>query len=126
MLGFSLVKPKQIRALRTRHGWTQQELAERLGTDPVTVSRWERGKSRPRPSASRRLEGLVSDLPSDLRSLIDLVGEERARDLLKRAALMDVRLPRHRFAADPTRRLREVDRALQDQLDLKARVRMQR
>jgi 8-oxo-dGTP pyrophosphatase MutT (NUDIX family) len=44
-----------IRSLRERRGWTQAELAHELGTDPVTVSRWERGVSRPRRSANIRL-----------------------------------------------------------------------
>ena len=44
-----------IRSLRKRRGWTQAELAHELGTDPVTVSRWERGVSRPRRSANIRL-----------------------------------------------------------------------
>jgi transcriptional regulator with XRE-family HTH domain len=33
-----------IRELRTARGWTQLELANRLGVTPSTVYNWERGK----------------------------------------------------------------------------------
>ncbi len=127
MLGFSLVMdPIDLRALRARHSWTQKKLAELLGTDPVTVSRWERGKSQPRPSAVARLETLASGLPSDIQSLVSLVGAAQARSVLKRASLLNIRLPKQRFEASPTRRLKQVERALEEQLDLKTRARMQR
>ncbi|HEY4032426.1 MAG TPA: helix-turn-helix transcriptional regulator [Ktedonobacteraceae bacterium] len=29
---------------RIKHGWTQAEVAETVGVDARTVSRWERGK----------------------------------------------------------------------------------
>jgi 8-oxo-dGTP pyrophosphatase MutT (NUDIX family) len=48
----------EIRGLRRDRGWTQTQLAELLDTDPVTVSRWERGISRPRRSARARLAKL--------------------------------------------------------------------
>lgn len=40
---------REIRQLRRRAGLTQEALAERLGVDQGTVSRWERGVERPRP-----------------------------------------------------------------------------
>jgi 8-oxo-dGTP pyrophosphatase MutT (NUDIX family) len=50
-----------IRSLRSKLGWTQQRLATELATDQGTVSRWERGVSRPRRSARHRLEILGLD-----------------------------------------------------------------
>lgn len=120
------MRSSDIQALRVRHGWTQKELAEILGTDPVTVSRWERGKSQPRPSAATRLEKLASGLPSDIQSLVSLVGVSRARSVLRRTSLMSLRLPKQRFAASPMRRLKQVERALQEQLELKASARLKR
>ncbi len=39
---------KTIRALRQERGWTQLELANRLGVTPATVFNWERGKYEPK------------------------------------------------------------------------------
>ena len=39
---------KTLRELREAQGWTQGELAERLGVDAGTVGKWERGRTRPR------------------------------------------------------------------------------
>jgi len=81
---------RRIKALRAANGWTQADLAKHLGTDAVTVSRWERGVSHPRPSAAKRI-----------------------------AALLPPPKPRAWFAADPEIRLRELDRALREQRELK-------
>ncbi|MBI3895197.1 MAG: helix-turn-helix transcriptional regulator [Acidobacteria bacterium] len=35
---------RRLRALRRKHGWTQLELAERLGIDRSYISDMERGK----------------------------------------------------------------------------------
>lgn len=36
---------KRIKTLRLAKSWTQAELAERLGCEPITISRYERGSS---------------------------------------------------------------------------------
>lgn len=36
-----------IAAKRQEKGWTQKELAERVGTNQIQVSRWENGKHLP-------------------------------------------------------------------------------
>ncbi|HRZ55659.1 MAG TPA: helicase-related protein, partial [Candidatus Paceibacterota bacterium] len=41
---------KIVRAKRQARGWTQAELAERLGLTNVTISRWEKGKVQPLPT----------------------------------------------------------------------------
>ena len=48
----------EIRKLRKRLGLTQQQLADKLGVDRTTVSRWERGEVEPSPMAERQLEEL--------------------------------------------------------------------
>lgn len=48
-----------IRAFRRQLGWTQWDLAERLGVDQGTVSRWERGVETPRPATAARLRDMV-------------------------------------------------------------------
>jgi len=39
----------QLRSERLHRGWSQQELAEKLGTSVVTINRWERGVTEPSP-----------------------------------------------------------------------------
>lgn len=77
-------------------GWTQLQLAVELGTDPVTVSRWERGVAHPRPAAMRRLDALSL--------AVGPTGEVR-------------------FSEEPAIRLGKLDRARREQVDLKRRAR---
>ena len=55
---------KTIRALRREQGWTQFELALRVGVQPQTVYLWERGRRMPQVPQLRRL-GQVFGLCSD-------------------------------------------------------------
>ncbi len=55
---------KTIRALRRDRGWTQFELALRVGVQPQTVYLWERGRRMPQVPQLRRL-GRVFGLCSD-------------------------------------------------------------
>jgi DNA-binding transcriptional regulator YiaG len=50
----------RVRALRTRLGMTQQELADELGTRQQTISEWETGMYRPR-GASATLLNIVAE-----------------------------------------------------------------
>ena len=50
--------PGFITSLREALGLTQQEMAERIGVDKMTVSRWERGTLRPSPESLAALERL--------------------------------------------------------------------
>src|SRR5579875_2133491 len=43
---------------RLSRGWTQQQLADQLGTTPQTVSRWERGIATPGPYHRGKLSAL--------------------------------------------------------------------
>ena len=54
-------KISSIKKLREKSGLTQVEFAARLGVDPITISRWERGLSRPSRMARRQLEIMVGD-----------------------------------------------------------------
>lgn len=38
---------KELRDLRAAEGWTQAELAEKMGIPWVTVTRWDRGATTP-------------------------------------------------------------------------------
>lgn len=46
---------KRLTHERTRHGWSQQNLADRVGTTPANVSRWERGVTTPNPYFRQQL-----------------------------------------------------------------------
>ncbi|MWD26256.1 helix-turn-helix domain-containing protein [Aquicoccus sp. SCR17] len=48
-----------IRELRRRLGITQHQLADRIGVDQGTISRWERGVENPRPRRAARLRQLL-------------------------------------------------------------------
>ena len=47
--------PDLVRAVRARRGFSQAALAEALGVDQTSISRWERGLDEPRIRARRRL-----------------------------------------------------------------------
>lgn len=49
-----------LKAVRFEKGWTQATLARRLSIRPETVCRWERGKSRPRPTHVRALAHMAA------------------------------------------------------------------
>lgn len=46
---------RHIAEARERQGWTQEELAQRLGAHEMTISKWERGENRPTATNLARL-----------------------------------------------------------------------
>jgi transcriptional regulator with XRE-family HTH domain len=56
-----------IRETRRRRGWSQFDVAARLGTTTATVSRWERGQAWPRYQRLRALAVLLEVPPGALR-----------------------------------------------------------
>jgi len=67
----------RLREARVERGWSQQELADQVGTTPVNISRWENGSTFPSPYFRQRLcevfgktlaeLGLVPPPPTDSR-----------------------------------------------------------
>jgi transcriptional regulator with XRE-family HTH domain len=49
---------QNLKQLRKRHGYTQQELANILKVAKTTVSTWERGAAKPRMDVARQLANL--------------------------------------------------------------------
>jgi eukaryotic-like serine/threonine-protein kinase len=56
----------RLRQERIRHNWHQQELASKLGTTPVTVSRWETGSQQPSLYFRQKLCVLFGKSPEEL------------------------------------------------------------
>jgi len=56
----------RLRLARERRGWTQEELAERVGASPLSVGRWERGSVTPGPHYRRKLCELYTLSAEDL------------------------------------------------------------
>ena len=65
---------KTIKELRAESGWTQLEMAVKLGVTPVTVYNWERGKYEPTASMFRKIARLFGVAMDD----IALSSEDRA------------------------------------------------
>ena len=54
------MKPEEIRQKREEAGWSQQELAEKVGAPSSSVYKWEKGMSRPSKNNQKRLEDVFS------------------------------------------------------------------
>ncbi|MGI9058176.1 MAG: tetratricopeptide repeat protein [Ktedonobacteraceae bacterium] len=55
-----------LRKARVDRGWSQRELAERIGTTPVNISRWENGSTFPFPYFRQRLGEVFGKTPDEL------------------------------------------------------------
>jgi tetratricopeptide (TPR) repeat protein/DNA-binding XRE family transcriptional regulator len=55
-----------LRMAREELGWSQQEVAEKLGTTKVVISRWERGEHLPSPYSRQQLAKLYGKTPAEL------------------------------------------------------------
>ena len=55
-----------LRCERELHGWSQAELADKVGTDQKVVSRWERGISHPSPYFRKKLIELLGKNAAEL------------------------------------------------------------
>src|SRR6266700_1543722 len=68
------VKTVNQRLIDERHQrqWSQQELANLIGTTPVNVSRWERGVTSPSPYFRQQLCTLLGKSPYELGLLPEL------------------------------------------------------
>lgn len=55
------MNPADLKAWRTRMGWSQERLAEALGVHYMTVSKWERGEQESQPYLRLALERLEQE-----------------------------------------------------------------
>jgi transcriptional regulator with XRE-family HTH domain len=56
----------KLKSLREDKFLTQEELAELVGTTPLTISRWENGKRKPRFKSIRKLAGVLNVNPKEI------------------------------------------------------------
>lgn len=68
------IQLQNLKRQRRLRGWSQADVAEMVGSDPKTVSRWEQGKSSPRPYFVQKLVDLFG---KDAEELGLLVNEEK-------------------------------------------------
>jgi tetratricopeptide (TPR) repeat protein/transcriptional regulator with XRE-family HTH domain len=57
---------KKLRYERERRCWSQQEVADRVGTTPLNVGRWERGVTSPSPHFRQKLCEVFEKTPQEL------------------------------------------------------------
>ncbi len=97
----------QLRSERLRHGWSQQELAEKLGISVVTINRWERGVTEPSPYFRLKLCALFGKsaielglLPDDAAPRTDISAQASAQVSEQSSANTVIKplLPFHRNA----------------------------
>jgi len=55
-----------LRDARHALGWSQQELADKVGTTFVNISRWENGKTSPTPYFRQQLCKVFDKTPAEL------------------------------------------------------------
>ncbi len=56
----------RLRKARVERGWSQQELADQIGTTPVNISRWENGSTFPFPFFRQKLCEVFGKTPAEL------------------------------------------------------------
>ena len=66
-----------LKQAREERGWSQKDVAQQIGTDPKTVSRWERRVASPSPYFRQKLGELFK---KNLRELDLLNPSERERE----------------------------------------------
>lgn len=53
--------PKHIKSLRKKLGFSQEELAQKLGVSFTSVNRWENQQTKPSKLARRQIEALFKE-----------------------------------------------------------------
>lgn len=85
------VPKTRLRRERRRRCLSQEELAEQIGTTPLTVSRWERGQSFPNPYYRRKLCDFFQSPPEFL-GLVPESAPEMEQETLERPGTVPARI----------------------------------
>lgn len=63
-----MLNPSKIRSLRSRYGFTQEDMAEKMNLSPTAYARLERGEVQPK---IEKLQKLAEILQTDMQELLD-------------------------------------------------------
>ena len=61
-----MAQNNRLRAARALRGMTQLQLAEKVGTKEIDISRYETGRARPDPDTKRRIAEVLQKSPYEL------------------------------------------------------------
>lgn len=89
---------QNLKQLRKKHGYTQQELANLLKVAKTTVSTWERGAAKPRMDVARQLANLYGV------TLGQLVGETNLTESKSSNTTNQEPIDLQRYAVDDSER----------------------
>lgn len=89
---------QNLKQLRKKHGYTQQELANILKVAKTTVSTWERGAAKPRMDVARQLSNLYGV------TLGQLVGETNLTESKSSNTTNQEPIDLQRYAVDDSER----------------------
>jgi transcriptional regulator with XRE-family HTH domain len=81
----------RLRIARRSAGLTQRQLADKLGVESITVSRWERGVTSPSLPRLRRIAEITETTMSDLVRGEDVATEQAVELAALRAELAETR-----------------------------------
>ncbi len=98
---------------RKERGWSQKDVAEKIGTLPNTVSRWERGEALPTPYYQQKLCDLFAKTPQKLGLLQNEEEERRDQqtETFRQSDQEPVRTPRRdQFSLSLQNRARMLER----------------
>jgi len=76
----SRVASFRLKQERERHGWTQNQVAENVGTTQTNVSRWETGETVPGPYYRQKLGQLFGKTLEELGFVLEVEGESSEQD----------------------------------------------
>jgi tetratricopeptide (TPR) repeat protein/DNA-binding XRE family transcriptional regulator len=68
---------QKLRHERERRAWSQQDVADKVGTTPLNVGRWERGVTMPGPYFRQKLSEIFEKTPQELGLLHETPEPER-------------------------------------------------
>lgn len=86
----------RLKQEREERGWTQTELAERIGTTQVNVSRWETGQTMPGPYNRQKLADLFKKSLREL-GLLSETDEGSSEEVFSSIPVVDSPLPTTHF-----------------------------